>query len=51
MKAIHENQLTILALSADGIDGPKSNLNPTYELIEKIKFPFPWGIMDQKSAR
>ena len=51
MKAIHENQLTILALSADGIDGPKSNLNPAYELIEKTKFPFPWGIIDQKSAR
>ena len=51
MKAIRENQLTILALSADGIDGPKSNLNPAYELIEKTKFPFPWGIIDQKSAR
>lgn len=51
MKAIHENQLTILALLADGIDGPKSNLNPAYELIEKTKFPFPWGIIDQKSAR
>ena len=51
MKAINENQLIILALSADGIDGPKSNLNPAYELIEKTKFPFPWGIIDQKSAR
>ena len=51
MKAINDNQLIILALSADGIDGPKSNLNPAYELIEKTKFPFPWGIIDQKSAR
>ena len=51
VKAIRENQLTILALSADGIDGPTSDLSSTYELIEKTKLPFPWGIIDQESAR
>ena len=51
MKAIHENQLTVIALSADGIDGPKSNLSPAYKLIEKTKISFQWGIIYQKSAR
>lgn len=50
MKAIRENHLTILALSADGIKGPKSNLSPAYELIKKTNFPFPWGMINQKSA-
>ncbi|MDB4394543.1 ASPIC/UnbV domain-containing protein [Akkermansiaceae bacterium] len=51
MKAIRENQLTVLALSSDGINGPKSDLSPAYELVEKTKISFPWGIIDQKSAR
>ena len=51
MKAIRENQLTVLALSTDGINGPKSDLSPAYELVEKTKMSFPWGIIDQKSAR
>ena len=49
-EAIQGSKLEVLALSTDGIDGPSSDLSPAYDLVEKTKYPFPWGIIDQHSA-
>jgi hypothetical protein len=50
-EAFRLNNLNIVALSTDGVEGPTADLSAAYDLIEKTKFPFSWGFIDQAAAQ
>jgi len=50
-EAFRLNNLNIVALSTDGVEGPAADLSSTYDLIEKTKFPFSWGFIDQAAVQ
>lgn len=47
---IRAANLEILALAINGIGGPIADISPAYNLIDRTKFPFPWGLIDAESA-
>lgn len=42
--------LDVLALSIDELKGPADAASNVYSLIDRLQFPFPWGLIDGPSA-
>lgn len=49
--ALRSAGLEVLALSVDGLGGAAADLSPAYDLMDRSKFPFSWGLTDEPSAR
>ena len=47
---IRESRLEVLALSVDGIAGPTADTSAAYDLVDRTKFPFGWGLIDGVSV-
>ncbi len=49
-QSIRAAGLDLLALSTDELMGPADAASHVYNLIDRLQFPFPWGLIDGPSA-
>ena len=49
-QAIRAAGLDVLALSVDGLKGPADDTSDVYSLIDRLQFPFAWGLIDGVST-
>jgi len=49
-QSIRAAGLEVIALAVDGLAGPTADLSAAYDLIDEVKFPFAWGLIDAGSA-
>ncbi len=47
---IRGENLEVLALSVEGIEGAAADTSSAYDLIDSSGFPFPWGLIDRDSV-